>query len=407
MIPSITYTDVVLHHYNYDLKKPWFLYFEITNNLTGTKLRRQIRGGMHYLKTKDLRLRAAADLKKHWQDKLANGWHPFENVGFSLVYPVTPFNDAVDFAFSKCNISSKSISDYRGTATYIKEAAAKLGFSKKPIKDFEQQHILIMMDYVQKMRKWSNDAYNKNLGYLSAILGRLKKYKAIKFNPCEDIGLLPVTEKEMYVPLTESEKKLLREHLYIHQYRFFVYLMVIYHTGIRPKEILSLKIKDIDLSEGLIKILPDFKAENSKTKRIRKVPINNHLLPFFRELQLHLYDRECYVFGSPFESGKGNKGSTTNGRGATHPDYFKPSYTAIKRDTVTRLWQRVVKKKLGIDKHQYALKHTGADDKIMADIPLDALKELYGHSSKLMTEKYARKVKEVYRKQLVECSPDF
>jgi len=47
-------------------------------------------------------------------------------------------------------------------------------------------------------------------------------------------------------------------------------------------------------------------------------------------------------------------------------------------------------KKLGIEKHQYALKHTGADDKILAGVPLEALRDLYGHSSKLMTEKYAR-----------------
>lgn len=88
-------------------------------------------------------------------------------------------------------------------------------------------------------------------------------------------------------------------------------------------------------------------------------------------------------------------------------DYFQPSPNHIKRDTVTKLWKKIIINKLGIDKHKYALKHTGANDKILAGIDLDALRELYGHSSKLMTEKYARRVKEVYRAQIIEKSPSF
>lgn len=42
-----------------------------------------------------------------------------------------------------------------------------------------------------------------------------------------------------------------------------------------------------------------------------------------------------------------------------------------------------------------------------AGMDLDALRELYGHTSKLMTTKYATVVKEVYRKQIMELSPDF
>lgn len=55
----------------------------------------------------------------------------------------------------------------------------------------------------------------------------------------------------------------------------------------------------------------------------------------------------------------------------------------------------------------YSLKHKGADDKILAGIDLDALRELYGHRSKYMTEKYARAVKDLYRKQIIDNSPDF
>jgi site-specific recombinase XerD len=43
----------------------------------------------------------------------------------------------------------------------------------------------------------------------------------------------------------------------------------------------------------------------------------------------------------------------------------------------------------------------------LAGIDLDTLRELYGHTSKMMTMRYAKVVKEVYRKQILEKSPDF
>lgn len=55
----------------------------------------------------------------------------------------------------------------------------------------------------------------------------------------------------------------------------------------------------------------------------------------------------------------------------------------------------------------YSEKHRGANKKILAGVDLDALKELYGHTSKLTTLTYTKIVKEVNRKQIIEKSPDF
>jgi hypothetical protein len=49
----------------------------------------------------------------------------------------------------------------------------------------------------------------------------------------------------------------------------------------------------------------------------------------------------------------------------------------------------------------YAMKHYGADKKILQEW---IVCELYGHSSKLMTEKYAKTIKEVYRKDIMDNS---
>lgn len=85
---------------------------------------------------------------------------------------------------------------------------------------------------------------------------------------------------------------------------------------------------------------------------------------------------------------------------------FIPSPDNLHSDTATKLWRKLVKTELGINVNIYSEKHRGANKKILAGIDLDALKELYGHTSKLTTLTYAKVVKEVNRKQIMEKLPD-
>jgi hypothetical protein len=112
------------------------------------------------------------------------------------------------------------------------------------------------------------------------------------------------------------------------------------------------------------------------------------------------------VFGSCYAKGCLRKGRSKY-QGVMHPDYFKPSYTRIKRDTITRFWKKIVKGILGINKYQYAMKHTGGDDKILAGVSLDALRKMYGHHSKQMTEEYVEALKALHREEIIERSPAF
>lgn len=54
----------------------------------------------------------------------------------------------------------------------------------------------------------------------------------------------------------------------------------------------------------------------------------------------------------------------------------------------------------------YSMKHLGANKKILAGLEIDALRELYGHTSKMMTLRYVKVIKEVNRKQIMDKSPD-
>jgi hypothetical protein len=115
-------------------------------------------------------------------------------------------------------------------------------------------------------------------------------------------------------------------------------------------------------------------------------------------MNLEKQPEDFYLFGSHREAAKGNIG--------IHEDFI-PGPTAIKRDTATKRWHKIVKVDLGFNVNLYSNKHAGANAKILAGMSLDALRELYGHTSKLMTETYAKSIKDVYRKQIMDNSPEF
>ncbi len=314
------------------------------------------------------------------------------------------FIDAIDFALSKCVLASKSKSCYTSAVKFFKESAKKLHFDRIQITQLKRMHIKLMLDELKQRRSWSNHAYNKYLGYFAGVLSRLVEYEIIEHNPAHKIKNLPLAETQKFVPLDESEKKILRVELTKIHPNFFTYLMVVYHTGIRPKEALALKISDVNFQRKIITIKPDLLLENSKTKSIRIVPINEHLLQLLYNHCNNFNEQNCYLFGSPFESKVGNRGY---GYGSKRNDYFSPSFVQIKRDTPTKLWNSIVIKKIGIKKYMYALKHTGADDKILAGIDIDALQSMYGHTSKFMTAKYISKLKDVHNEKIRILSPNF
>jgi integrase len=406
-----------------DIKKTWFVNFRFYDVAAQKWVPRHEKKGINKFKKYKERLAEANSLKEAIADALRQGWNPLtgnyaagDPLGDIEEATTMTFAQAVTFALGKCSTAPRTYSNYKNSAERIMKesrnvvipgSSKSFDFASLPITGIQKKHIKYLLDHCRQSLSWSNKAFNKNMGYFRAVLSRLEEYEVIAGNPASRIKELPVNETHKFIPYTEDEKKTIREHLYLNRYGLFIILMMTYHTGMRPNEVLALKRSDVDLTKRIISIVPETSRDNSKTKNIRIVPLCDELYFLLKEWLKDMVPAEYYVFGSPFTSGRGNSGSSKTGRGVTHPDYFRPSFTRIKRDTITKLWKKIVIDDLKINKHLYAGKHTGADDKIMAGIDLEALKELYGHSSKFMTMNYVTKLKEIHHKQIKALSPEF
>jgi len=398
----------------------WFVYFRYTYE--GKPHLKKYREGINRIKHKGQRMLEAQKLCEARLSWLEQGWNPVIDPDFLLRRITTRkgakellLNEALDWALGKKSIKGSSMDDYKCILDFVKETATNTGISLLPISQVDRTICLELVDECAKARNFSNNNYNKYISCLRSMLSELLNYRLIGSNPLLDFKDKVVPESNKYAAYTEVEKKVIAAHLSKIHPQLLVVMSVVYHTGIRPQEALELRINDIDLKEGIITIAQEIgNLEKSKTTSIRKVPINPFLLEDLERMQLDLYPAEYFVFGTPFQKG-GRQGKKINGKtlvGAMHPAYFTPNPYHVKRDTLTKLWKKLVMDApptgLGIKKHLYAAKHTGTDDKVDAGLELTDVQILYGHSSPAMTARYnKRKRQNEAKKEILAKSPKF
>lgn len=372
-----------------DLSKPWFVYFRYNKKLFRYKF------GINYINNYKERLEEANALRDALSIKLKEGWNPtlpeIESQNSKLT-----LSEALDFALSKKKslVGPKTYSGYKGSIAFIKEAIVSLNLKNLLIAETKRVHVKTILEKVREQRSATNKSYNKYLDHFRAVLGELIQWDIIEFNPANKINNMPVGEVQANVPPTEKQHKIIKTYLEENHNYFYKFIVTLFHTGIRPEEILKIQLKMVNMENGEI-ILP---PEITKTDKERVVPINQYFYKMLLSMEFENLPDHYYLFGSFRQSGKGNVGGKLD---------FIPGPTKMKRDTATKRWKKIVKDGLGIQVNMYSYKKAGADAKIIAGMDLDSLRELYGHSSKMMTLKYITVIKQIHRKQILEHSPDF
>jgi len=136
--------------------------------------------------------------------------------------------------------------------------------------------------------------------------------------------------------------------------------------GLRKNELISLEIRDIDLFDGFITV----RAETSKSKKTRKLPINPHLKLYLCEYLLERKRRGCktsYLFVS---NGLDHRLTTA---GLKH-------------------WVDRINRRSGIKFHLHRFRHTFATNLAMQDVGAIKIQKLMGHTDIKMTQTYLRSV---------------
>jgi integrase len=155
------------------------------------------------------------------------------------------------------------------------------------------------------------------------------------------------------------------------------FITVALHTGCRSGELLGLEWRRVDLSRGLILL----EGEHTKAGRRRYVPIN-------ATARAALLSRARYR--------------------ATHcPDspWVFASKAGKRIGSVKTAWAKVCKAVGLVDFRVHDLRHTAAAWLVSAGVPLAEVRDLLGHASITMTEKYAHLAPENLRAAVGKLDP--
>lgn len=362
------------------LTKAWRIDYELNGK------RKQTSGGINYKKTVKEREAAAQDLKKVIDEIILQSFNKRPRKG------VMPLKAAYEFAFDKAksNWGKTHLQVEKSRKTWFLKAIKTLGIEDIPLTEFDRIAARELLEWIRTKRKLSNHSYIRYKTIFKGIFSVLQDWEIIENNPFMFKAAFKMPSPKAKIILDEQERKQIRDHLMKLHPRFFYFCMVHAFTGMRPVEILRLRISDLNMTPGKEHFY--LKAEQAKDDEDRYVVIPDVLIPYIQSLKLNEYPSDWFIFGTGFVPQK--------------RDESMPSQEA------SDLWKHLIKWPaekggLGINKNLYWLKDWGSRMWRIAGVPEETVQEQLGHASYKQSKVYIGKYLPEGIEKLKKNTPDF
>ncbi len=366
------WTTPKLKAYPENSDKEWYVWFRFN----GKPVQRK-KGINKIFDLKERKLEGLA-LAEALRIRLEKGWIPKSAQNYTEKIDRKTILEVAELSFELKAKQVDEVKSYRTAINFFIKALKDLKMQHLNSHSFERSHAKRVLQHLKEKRGWTNQNHNKYLGLFRTILYEGLDLGYFKTNPFGEIRNLKVVKKLSNIPPTDEEMQLICQELKEKNYGFYVFFMVEYYCGIRPKELILLKIKDLDFENRYIKV----QEENAKNDKFRKVPMIGNVYDLL--ITCKGLDEDFYVFGT----------WVPNGGRHSQKNWFAPNPYKLKQDTPNRQWKKLIKDGLGIDKNLYSGKHKGADDKLEAGMDLKTICSIFGHSETAMTERYAHSMSE-------------
>ena len=220
---------------------------------------------------------------------------------------------------------------------------------------------------------------NRKLSALRSYYKFLLRIGSIPVSPLKEHKALK-TDTKVALPFSQEEiQRLLAADFFPEEYTGVLQrtaIQLLYYTGIRRSELIELKVQDVDLSEGLMKVL----GKRNKERLLPLLPeIKTQLTQLLEQQKQHQISRESEHF---FVNSRGKKLSE-----------------AFVYETVKTYLSKVSTK---TKRSPHVLRHSFATHLLDQGADLNAIKDLLGHSSIAATQHYThssmKKIQDIYKK---------
>lgn len=302
--------------------------------------------------------------------KLARGWNPIteQEAGRSFAILEDVFNDYLLNLKKQLSDGSIRGDTVRSYSSYVNNLRSwiiqNFGDSVYCFK-FNRKLLAGFLDHIYFERNNSPRTYNNYLAFINVFSGYLIQRDYINVNPAKAFTKKRNQQKKRK-PIPEEIRREIEAYLKENKIGMLTIVELMYYQLVRPTEITKLRVEDINISKGFIRLRP----EVTKNRREGQITILKGFVPTITK---HIAGAEAKDF---LFSKAG----------------FLPGRDPITPKMLSAQWQKI-RLALSLDPcyQMYSLKDTGIENMLKAGIPSIKVRDHARHSELATTEKYTQR----------------
>ena len=320
-----------------------------------------------------------AKMVNHINMKLMQGWNPFVAAETQQMY--VPIDDvATRFLTEKQKeLRPDSIRSYKSFLntflTYFHERCPDLKYASQ----FSKTHASRFMDYVYLDREVGQRAYNNYLKFTRSFFNWCTEHGYVASNPFSNIRVKQKPDKIRTVIDPETRKAII-SYLSENHPRMLTVCKLMYYCLLRPKEIINLRVCDVDFEGGTIHV----NADVAKNHHARHAAMTDDVMTDLAYIKN--YKPDMWLISQSWE----------------------PSYTKAENAKFSKVWINLrAKMKLPKKMQLYSFRDTGVFEMLKAGIDPLTVKQHADHHSLSMTTLYSNHADPNLTRIIQEQAPDF
>lgn len=224
--------------------------------------------------------------------------------------------------------------------------------------------------YLYQKQRLANGASSSSVRQELSMLSRMFRVARGSWqldidNPVDAIDRVPPSEgKIRFLSIKEAEI-VLEETKHVRNKKFFAYVLILMHTGMRSREAAQLRINDVALEKRIVTIW------KTKTGKPRTVPLTIETISAIKDLPL---EDDGYLFLTP-------------GQRSSEKQMIQPG--KIFRRSWETIMSRIQKKYPGFEPFTpHDIRHTAASHLLLQGVDTRIIADILGHATLTMIMRY-------------------